>query len=113
MEVERKQRPSYPSDEAYRNRRLPHLYPHGDMLVLVDKAVYNAVAASIDQYVLDVGRDVHEGVAAVEHARPDLVEVARSIARKRSAKSCRYSKLYPQAQASRCATGRRYRRSLV
>ena len=57
LEVERKQRPSYPSDEAYRNRRLPHLYPHGDMLVLVDKAVYNAVAASIDQYVLDVGRD--------------------------------------------------------
>jgi hypothetical protein len=55
--VERKRRPSFPPDEAYRDRKRPHLYRNGDLLVLVDKAVYNAVAASIDQYVLDVGRD--------------------------------------------------------
>jgi hypothetical protein len=55
--TERKPRPRYPSDEAYRNRRLRHLYRRGEMLVLVDRAVYDAVAASIDQYVLDVGRD--------------------------------------------------------
>ncbi len=55
--VERKRRPSFPPDEAYRGRKRPHLYRNGDLLVLVDKAVYHAVAASIDQYVLDVGRD--------------------------------------------------------
>lgn len=55
--VERKRRPSYPSDEAYRNRRLWHLYRRGEMLILVDQSIYDAVAASIDQYVLDVGRD--------------------------------------------------------
>jgi hypothetical protein len=57
FEVEVKRRPSYPADEAYRNRKLRHLYTHGDMLVLVDKTVYQAVAASINRYVLDVGRD--------------------------------------------------------
>lgn len=55
--VERKRRPSFSPDEAYRGRKRPHLYRNGDLLVLVDKAVYHAVAASIDQYVLDVGRD--------------------------------------------------------
>lgn len=55
--VERKRRPSFSPDEAYRGRKRPHLYRSGDLLVLVDKAVYHAVAASIDQYVLDVGRD--------------------------------------------------------
>jgi hypothetical protein len=55
--VERKRRPRFPADEAYRDRRRWHLYPNGDLLVLVDKGVYDAVAASIDQYVLDVGRD--------------------------------------------------------
>jgi hypothetical protein len=55
--VERKSRPRFPPDEAYRDRKRPHLYPNGDLLVLVDKGVYDAVAASIDQYVLDVGRD--------------------------------------------------------
>jgi hypothetical protein len=55
--VERKRRPRFPPDEAYRDRKRPHLYRNGDLLVLVDKAVYDAVAASIDQYVQDVGRD--------------------------------------------------------
>ena len=55
--VERKRRPRFPPDEAYRDRRRWHLYPNGDLLVLVDKGVYDAVAASIDEYVLDVGRD--------------------------------------------------------
>jgi hypothetical protein len=57
FEVERKPRPRYPRDEAYRNRRLRHLYPRGEMLVMVDKAVYNSVAGSINRYVRDVGRD--------------------------------------------------------
>jgi len=55
--VERKLRPRFPDDEAYRNTKMPHLYPNGNLLVLVDKAVYDAVAASIDRYVRDVGRD--------------------------------------------------------
>ncbi len=55
--VERKRRPRFPADEAYRDRRRWHLYPNGGLLVLVDKGVYDAVAASIDEYVLDVGRD--------------------------------------------------------
>jgi len=57
FEVERKRRPRYPADEGYRNRKLRHLYRYGDMLVMVDRTVYDAVAGSIDQYVLDVGRD--------------------------------------------------------
>jgi len=57
FEVERKRRPRYPADEGYRNRKLRHLYVHGDMLVMVDRTVYDAVAGCIDQYVLDVGRD--------------------------------------------------------
>ena len=56
FEVERKRRPRYPADEGYRNRKLRHLYRYGDMLVMVDRTVYDAVAGSIDQYVLDVGR---------------------------------------------------------
>lgn len=52
-----KPRPKYPADEAYRNKKLWHLYRKGNMLVLVDKAVYHKIAASINQYVLDVGRD--------------------------------------------------------
>ncbi|GAH22038.1 unnamed protein product, partial [marine sediment metagenome] len=47
----------FSSDEAYRNKKKPHLYPNGDLLILVDKSIYNAVSASINQYVLDVGRD--------------------------------------------------------
>jgi len=55
--VERKRRPTFPRDEAYRNRKTGRHYPKGDLLVLVDKAIYRAVSASINQYVLDVGRD--------------------------------------------------------
>jgi hypothetical protein len=55
--AEVKPRPRYPSDEAYRNTKLWFLYPRGDLLVLVDSQVYNAVAARLDRYVLDVGRD--------------------------------------------------------
>jgi hypothetical protein len=57
FEVDRKRRPKFPSDEAYRNKKKRHLYPNGDLLVLVDTAVYDAVSTSVDQYVLDVGRD--------------------------------------------------------
>lgn len=57
LDAEQKPRPSYPADEAYRNKKTKLHYPKGDLLVLVDKPVYDAVAASIDQYVLDVGRD--------------------------------------------------------
>lgn len=57
FEVERKPRPRYPRDEAYRDRRLSHLYRRGEVLVMVDKAVYDATSTSINQYVLDVGRD--------------------------------------------------------
>jgi len=52
-----KARPTYPADEAYRNTRSALHYPRGTMLVLVDATVYGAVAASINQYVLDVGRE--------------------------------------------------------
>lgn len=55
--VERKPRPRFPRDEAYLNRKTRRHYPNGDLLILVDKAVYPAVAHSIRQYVLDVGRD--------------------------------------------------------
>jgi len=57
FKAEQKPRPNFPSDEAYRNTKTALHYPNGDLLVLVDQAVYNAVSASIDQYVLDVGRD--------------------------------------------------------
>lgn len=52
-----KPRPRYPADEAYRNRLVRPLYPKGKMLVLVDKSVYSQVSSSVNQYVLDVGRD--------------------------------------------------------
>ncbi len=52
-----KPRPSYPSAEAYRNTQSALHYPRGTMLVLVHASIYDAVAASINQYVLDVGRE--------------------------------------------------------
>jgi len=55
--VEQKPRPDFPGDEAYRNEKTPLHYPRGDVLVLVDQDVYGAVSASIDRYVLDLGRD--------------------------------------------------------
>lgn len=50
-------RPAYPADEAYRNKISALHYPKGTMLVLVDTSIYSGVAASINQYVLDVGRE--------------------------------------------------------
>lgn len=55
--VQEKPRPSYPSDEAYRNTKTKLHYPKGNLLVLVEQTIYTNVSASIDQYVLDVGRD--------------------------------------------------------
>jgi hypothetical protein len=52
-----KPRPAYPAEEAYRNAQSPLHYPKGTMLVLVEAAIYDAVAAGVNQYVLDVGRD--------------------------------------------------------
>jgi hypothetical protein len=52
-----KPRPAYPPNEAYRNTNKALHYPKGTMLVLVDAGIYDAVAAGIDQYVLDVGRE--------------------------------------------------------
>jgi hypothetical protein len=57
FEISVKPRPRYPRDEAYRNTKLHHIYHKGDLMVLVDAQVYNQVKKSIDQYVLDVGRD--------------------------------------------------------
>jgi hypothetical protein len=54
---EEKPRPKFPQDEAYRDNKSGLHYPHGEMLVLVDDDIYKSVAKSIDQYVLDVGRD--------------------------------------------------------
>ena len=55
--AQEKPRPNFPSDEAYRNNKTNLHYPKGDLLVLVDQPIYNDIASSIDQYVLDVGRD--------------------------------------------------------
>ena len=55
--VDGKSRPRYPTDEAYRNRKSLHIYTRGNLLVLIDSDVYNDIKDSIDQYVLDVGRD--------------------------------------------------------
>lgn len=52
-----KPRPNYPADEAYRDVKSPLHYPKGDILVLVDSDVYESISDSINQYVLDVGRD--------------------------------------------------------
>ncbi len=55
--AETKRRPRFARDEAYRNRKTTLHYPNGVVLVLVDNSIYEAVSASIDQYVLDLGRD--------------------------------------------------------
>ena len=52
-----KPRPDYPQNESYRNNKTNLHYPNGDLLVLVNNSVYESVKESIDQYVLDVGRD--------------------------------------------------------
>ncbi|MDJ0666700.1 MAG: C25 family cysteine peptidase [Desulfobacterales bacterium] len=55
--AETKRRPRFPRDEGYRNRKTLLHYPNGVVLVLVEKSIYEAVSASIDKYVLDLGRD--------------------------------------------------------
>ncbi|MGP1385928.1 MAG: hypothetical protein ACTS2F_20380 [Thainema sp.] len=50
-------RPTFPSDEAYLNMRTRHHYPCGEVLIIVDQAIYDAVSKSIQQYVLDIGRE--------------------------------------------------------
>lgn len=55
--IQQKQRPSYPTEESYRNTKTNLHYPKGEMLVFVNKTIFNSVKNSIDQYVLDVGRD--------------------------------------------------------
>ncbi len=57
FKAEPKPRPDFPADEGYRNQKSKLHYPNGDMLVLVDGAIYAATAASLNQYVIDVGRD--------------------------------------------------------
>lgn len=57
FKVEQKSRPTFPPDEAYRDKKSKIHYPEGDMLVLVDKDIYKDVSGSINQYVLDVGRE--------------------------------------------------------
>lgn len=64
LSAEEKPRPQYPQDEGYRNVYTARRYPRGKMLVLVDSNVYAAVQASVDRYVLDVGR---EGYWATVH----------------------------------------------
>ena|SRR5690606_40738278 len=51
--AEQKPRPDYSDDESYRNKNSKLHYPNGEMLILVDSAVYADTSASIDQYVLD------------------------------------------------------------
>ncbi|MGK7914654.1 MAG: hypothetical protein AB4038_03790 [Prochloraceae cyanobacterium] len=50
-------RPTFPPDEAYLNTRTGRHYPRGEVLVIVDQAIYGAVSKSIQQYVLDIGRE--------------------------------------------------------
>jgi len=78
----KKPRPSFPADEAYRNIKTSLHYPFGDILVLVDDDVYTQVSASIDQYVLDIGRDGYWGtIHVVQGGTPTQV---RSYIRERS-----------------------------
>lgn len=57
FKAEQKPRPEFPADEGYRNKKSKMHYPNGDLMVLVSASIYKAVSKSIDQYVLDVGRD--------------------------------------------------------
>lgn len=63
-----KPRPAYPADEAYLNTRRWFHYKRGRLLVLVDSDIYDKVSASIDQYVLDVGRDGYWATIHVVHS---------------------------------------------
>ncbi len=73
-QFEEKQRPHFPDDEAYRDIQEAFLYPKGIMLVLVDESIYDAVSSSINQYVLDVGRDGYWAtIHVVQNADPASV----------------------------------------
>jgi hypothetical protein len=50
-------RPQYPVEEDYLDRRSWIHHRRGKMVVLVDEAIYQAVSAAVDRYVLDVGRE--------------------------------------------------------
>lgn len=65
--VDGKPRPRYSADEAYRNRKSSHIYTCGNLLVLIDSDVYDDIKDSIDQYVLDVGRDGYWATIHVVH----------------------------------------------
>jgi hypothetical protein len=60
-----KSRPSFPSDEAYLNMWNWRHYRHGEVLVIVDKAIYDDVSTSIHQYILDIGREGYWGTIHV------------------------------------------------
>lgn len=82
LQAEQKPRPIFPPDEAYRNDKTTIHYPHGDILVLVAHDVYDAVSASIDQYVLDVGRDGYWAtIHVIQNGTPATV---RSYIRERN-----------------------------
>ena len=55
--VSSKPRPVFPQNESYRNNKTNLQYPNGDLIIFINNTIYNAIKASIDQYVLDVGRD--------------------------------------------------------
>jgi hypothetical protein len=50
-------RPKYPKDEDYLDTRSRRHHPHGEVLVIIDEAVYGNISKSVDQYVLDIGRE--------------------------------------------------------
>ena len=77
-----KPRPKFRADEAYRNRYLPHLYPQGRMLVLVDEDVYGDLKPSIDRYVRDLARDGYWATVHEVHAATAL-EIRSYIRRRR------------------------------
>ncbi len=60
-----KPRPRFPSDEAYLNMWSWRHYRRGEVLVIVDKAIYGDVSTSIDQYILDIGREGYWGTIHV------------------------------------------------
>ncbi len=55
--AEEHSRPDFPSDEAYLNQRTRRHYRRGKVLVIIDNAIFAAVSQSINQYVLDLGRE--------------------------------------------------------
>ncbi|MBU0945698.1 MAG: hypothetical protein KJ804_05235 [Proteobacteria bacterium] len=50
-------RPKFSPDEGYLNTRTKRHYRKGEVLVVVDKAIFSTVSKSINQYVLDIGKE--------------------------------------------------------